>query len=260
MIGICLTAAAMMAGICSALYGQTTSPSTAAAPTVDAAPGQAKTAEGLEMSILDLALKGGWFMIPVAIASLMGVAIIIERLVALRRCRNVPSGFMDGLKAAFPPGGDNVDVGIAYCRAKGSPIGRMLSVGIHNLSSGPAAVEEAIEDVGANEVSKMRRNLRLLFGVAAVSPMIGLLGSVSGMIRSFQVASLQGVGKAELLSKGIYEALVCTFGGLLVAIPTLIFYYYFLNKIDSIVTEMNDVSQDFLLHYQAPQNAPANKD
>jgi biopolymer transport protein ExbB len=256
-LSACLIAAALLTGMCSAMYGQAASPSAATAPSVEGDAGLTKPAQGPEMSILDMALKGGWFMIPVALASLIGVAIIVERLFALRRGRNVPSGFLGGLKAAFPNESGDVAAGVEYCRAKDCPVGRMLSAGIHKLHAGTAAVEEALEDVGANEVSKMRRNLRLLFGVAAVSPMIGLLGSVSGMIRSFQIASLQGVGKAELLSKGIYEALVCTFGGLLVAIPTLLFYYYFLNKIDGIVTEMNDVSQDFLQHYLAPHTSPA---
>lgn len=204
-----------------------------------------------ELSVFQLLLKGGWFMVPIGLCSIMGLTIIIERFMALRHRLVLPPRFMPGLKAV---GGEG-DAAIQYCRANDSPIARIISAGLHQLSAGPAAVEEAIEDAGANEVSKLRRNLRLLFGVAAVSPMLGLLGSVSGMIRSFQVASITGVGKAELLSKGIYEALVSTYGGLLVAIPTLIAYYFFLNRIDGIVTGMNDVCRDFLESYATAKAA-----
>lgn len=212
--------------------------------------------EQRKVPVFELATKGGWYMIPIAFCSVMGVTIIFERFFALRRGKIVPPNFLPGLKEVFRAGVNPVEVGIAYCRARDCPIGRVLSAGLHKLDTTDAAVEEAVEDVGANEVSKLRRNLRLLFGVAAVSPMMGLLGSVSGMIRSFQVASIIGVGKAELLSKGIYEALVCTYGGLLVAIPTLIFYYFFLNRIDGILNEMNDVCRQFLEHYRAPKKAP----
>jgi len=251
-----LIALALGLGGAATAWGQVAPANAAEAGAAVKAPGPGgQTQDQAEVSALQLFAKGGWFMIPILAASFMGLTIIIERLLALRRRKIVPAGFLDGLKAAFRQGTDNISAGIDYCRKNDSPMARVLSAGLHKLDTDEAAVEEAIEDVGANEVSKLRRNLRLLFGVAAVSPMLGLLGSVSGMIRSFQVASIMGVGKAELLSKGIYEALVSTYGGLLVAIPTLIFYYYFLNRIDGIVTEMNDTSRDFLEHYHVKSPA-----
>jgi len=209
-----------------------------------------------KLTMWDLLVRGGWLMYPIALASLMGLSIIFERLLALRRRKAVPPGFLDLLKNAYRQDIDDIQKGIDYCTANDCPIARMLAVGLRHLDRDDVTVERAIEDVGLNEVTKLRRNLRLLFGVAAVSPMLGLLGSVSGMIQSFHVASIIGVGKAELLAKGIYEALVATYGGLAVAIPTLIFYYAFLNKIDSIVTDMNDVSRKFLEHYRTADPAP----
>ena len=119
-------------------------------------------------------------------------------------------------------------------------------------------VERAMEDIGLNEVTKLRHNLRVLFGVAAIAPMLGLLGSVSGMIQAFYSVSTQwnATGKGETLAKGIYEALTTTYSGLLIAIPSLICYYIFLNKIDAIVSDMNDMSRKFLEHYRTAK-APA---
>jgi biopolymer transport protein ExbB len=202
-----------------------------------------------EMSFWELLLKGRWFMIPIGLCSLMGLAIIIERLIALRRGAVMPPGFMDGLREAFTGSDESRDAGLEYCSAHDCPISRVAAAGIRKLRRGEEAAEQAIEDAGSNEVSKLRRNLRLLYGVAAVAPMLGLLGTVWGMIQAFQVASVAGLGRADKLATGIYEALVTTFGGLTVAIPVMIFYYYFLSKIDAIVHEMNELSVQFTEHY-----------
>ena len=213
----------------------------------------AKKEETARMSILELLLKGRYFMIPIGLCSLLGLAIIIERAVSLRRGAIIPRGFMDSLKGNFRHSGDDRRAGLDYCRSHDCPVARVAAAGIRKLHKDEESVEQAIEDAGANEVAKLRRNLRMLFGVAAVSPMLGLLGTVWGMIQAFQVASLKGLGKAEHLAQGIYEALVTTFGGLIVAIPVLIFYYYFQGKIERIVSEMNDVSVDFVEHYMGPE-------
>ena len=109
-------------------------------------------------------------------------------------------------------------------------------------------IEKAIEDAGAREVGKMKRQLRPLSAVATISPLLGLLGTVYGMIGAFQAASAAGAGKADTLAKGIYEALVTTAAGLTLAIPVLIVYQILSNKIDSIVDEIDDIAIDFLEH------------
>ena len=193
--------------------------------------------------------EGRYFMIPIGLCSLLGVAVIAERFIALRRGAIIPPQFMDGLKSAFRHARQDRQAGLEYCHANDSPIARVAAAGIRKLHRDEDSVEQAIEDAGANEVSKLRRNLRMLFGVAAVSPMLGLLGTVWGMIQAFQVASNKGLGRAEYLAQGIYEALVTTFGGLCVAIPALVFYYYFQGKIERLVSHMNDASVEFLEHY-----------
>jgi len=202
------------------------------------------------MSMLELLLKGRWFMLPIGLCSLLGLAIVAERLIALRRGAVIPPGFLDGLKAAFRHDQADRSVGLQYCSANDCPFGRVAAAGIRRMHKGEGAVEQAIEDAGANEISRLRRNLRMLYGVAAVAPMLGLLGTVWGMIQAFQVASQAGLGdRGERMATGIYEALVTTFAGLIVAIPALMFYYHFLSKIDAIVHEMNEVSIDFMEHY-----------
>ena len=200
--------------------------------------------EGLVLSVL-----WGWFMVPIGLCSLMGLAGIIERFIALRRGAIIPPAFMGGLKAVFKHTVDDRQAGLAHCRQHDCPISRVAAAGIRKLHKDEESVEQAIEDAGANEVAKLRRNLRMLYGIAAVTPMLGLLGTVWGMIDAFQVASVVGLGQAQAMAKGIYVALVTTLGGLSVAIPILIFYYYFQGKIERLVSAMNDASVEFLEHY-----------
>ena len=211
-------------------------------------------AEEASQNFLQLLLRGGVFMIPIGIASLLGVALILERTLALRRSRIVPKHFMKDLKAA---GSDRKEA-LAYCHANPSPIARIMAAGLRKLPRGPVVTEKAIEDAGENELHKLRRNMRMLYGVAAVAPMMGLLGTVWGMIEAFRVASShQGLGRPELLAAGIYEALVTTLAGLMVAIPVLMFYYYFSGKIEQVVADMNDASAEFVEHFVEEKSGEA---
>ena len=216
-------------------------PATQAAQVVTHAP---------DINFLQLLLKGGWIMIPIGIMSLFGMALILERFVALRRANIIPRRFLRDLKKIAPQGAENREAALRYCREHPSPISRIVAAGLRKLPQGPAAVERAVEDSGGVEVQKLRHNMRMLYGLTVITPMLGLLGTVSGMIDAFRItASAAGLGKAELLAKGIYEALVCTFAGLLVAIPILLIYYYFIRKIERYVAEMNELSIEFADHF-----------
>src|SRR5262249_41986400 len=111
---------------------------------------------------------------------------------------------------------------------------------------GTAVTEQAIADQGATEIARLRRNLRMLHGIAAITPTLGLLGTVTGMIRAFQVASAVGMGHSEKLMEGIYEALVATMTGLMIPAPVLFFYYLSLGIIDRTILDLNDSCQAFL--------------
>jgi len=232
-----VVALVVAAGGC-ACFAQATAPAEGASPD--------------RMSFLELLMKGRWFMIPIGLCSLMGLAVIIERLIALRRGAVIPPSFLPGLKSTFRDAHADRSAGLSYCQDYDCPISRVVHAAIRKLRRGEEAVEHAVEDAGSNEISKLRRNLRMLYGVAAVAPMLGLLGTVWGMIDAFQVASDPNVditNRGPLLGKGIYEALVTTFAGLTVAIPALICYYFFQGRVDRLVHDMNDASMEFIDHY-----------
>jgi len=243
-VPIWLIVAAVVALAGAACVAQTTNP--------------AGTQEGAQdeyrMSFLQLMLAGRYFMIPIALCSLISLAVIIERFIALLSNSLRSSGFLAGLKVAFQRGSEDVSGALRYCREKACPMSRVAEAGIRKLHKSEEAIEQAMEDAGGNEVSRLRRHLRLLYGVAVVAPMLGLLGTVWGMIDAFQVASdpkVDVTNRGPLLGKGIYEALVTTFAGLTVAVPALIFYYIFLGWIDKILHTMNDASVEFVEHYKS---------
>jgi biopolymer transport protein ExbB len=225
-------------------------------PSAAAIPDQPDVPLAPKLSFLQLLLKGGWFMVPIVICSLLGVAVIIERLLVLRRNQIIPRDFLSGLDRVYR-GPKDTEIGLRYCQSHPSPIARIMAAGIRKLPMGETEAEQAIADAGANEVAKLRRNLRTLHGISAVAPTLGLLGTVWGMIEAFQEASRVGLGHSSTLTTGIYEALVCTLAGLGIAIPVLMFYYFFVGRVDSLVIDLNDMIQNFLnrkadLHLEPP--------
>ncbi len=196
-------------------------------------------------SLLDLVIAGGYVMIPIGLCSVLAVGFALERLVSLRRERIMPENFLPGLKEVFN-GADDSDEGVEFCQQRPCPISNVLKAGIARLPQGTGAIEKAIEDAGKREVDKMKRSLRPLSVIATISPLLGLLGTVYGMIGAFQAASAMGVGKADRLATGIYEALVTTAAGLTLAIPVLVVYEIFCTRVDKLVDRMDDQALDFL--------------
>jgi len=200
-------------------------------------------------SVWDLYRAGGFFMYPLTACSVLAVAIIIERFAALRRASVIPSGFLGGLQRVAKDLREDREQAINYCREHDSPIARMLVAGVKRMPRGHDAAEKAIEDAGANEALKLRRNMRLLYAIGSVSTLLGLIGTISGMIKAFQSAAASGTPDVNKLSTGIYEAMVNTFGGLAVAIVVTIFYYYFVGRIEKLISEMNDTLANFSDEY-----------
>ncbi|OPZ57497.1 MAG: Biopolymer transport protein ExbB [Deltaproteobacteria bacterium ADurb.Bin510] len=134
-----------------------------------------------------------------------------------------------------------------YCDENPSPMSEVIKAGIRRLGHGYEAVEKGIEDAGGREVYKMKRSLRPLSAMAAIEPLLGLLGTVYGLIVCFEGAyASQGQNKAENLAKGIYEAMVTTAAGLTVAIPILIVFQILASKVDSLVDSMDEQAIEFL--------------
>lgn len=253
-----LFAAAAVFCICFAALGQVktgagggapdpaASPALAAAPAGDAAPAPAAPAAASDKfaspSLWELFRKGGAVMWVLAACSVIALAIIFERLYALRRNQVIPHNFLAGLKTVFRDPRYGREAALEYCRANDSPMARMVTAFIKRLPRGFESAEKALEDAGGNEALKLRQNLRMLYAIGSAATLLGLVGTIAGMIKAFMVTAKAGNAdnKVELLSTGIYEAMVCTFGGLAVAILVTIFYYYFVGRVEKLVGEIND--------------------
>jgi biopolymer transport protein ExbB len=198
-------------------------------------------------SMFSLMRKGGPVMVPLGIASIVALALAIERLLSLRQIKVIPTGFILGLREqiTLDPGGAG-EHGIHFCEREDGAVGRIFKAGLLKLHKGEDAVEKAIEDAGGREVDKMKRSLRGLSVIATVSPLLGLLGTVYGMIGAFQTATSVGMGKADVLAKGIYEALVTTAAGLTIAIPVLLIFQYLNSRVDSLVDEIDEMGIEFM--------------
>lgn len=202
-------------------------------------------------SLWDFVVKGGPMMIPIGIGSLIAMAVVLERLVSLRRGRVIPAKFLDGMKEALKDEEDGSGKALAYCQEDGSPVASIFTAGIKRLGRSVERLEKRIQEAGEREVFKLRKNMRLLSVVAAVSPLMGLLGTIFGMIKAFQTVATHGeaLGKASLLARGIYEAMITTAAGLLVAIPVLVAYHWLSSRIDRLVGEMDLMTVEFVEEY-----------
>jgi len=231
----------------SAVLGQVPAPAqsapAAAADFAQAAP--APDAPMPKLSPIDLFWKAGFFIWPLSLCSILSVAVIIERFIALRKPRVIPSVFLPGLKKLYSDPREDREQALRFCDEHDSPLARIIAAGIRRLPRGIAAAEKAIEDAGGNETLKLRQNMRFLYSMGNVATLLGLIGTIAGMIKAFQVASVMGPGHADKLSEGIYEAMVNTFAGLAIAIVVTIFYYFFIGRIEKLVSEINDAVNDF---------------
>jgi len=206
-------------------------------------------------SVFDYIQKGGPMMIPIAICSLLMLAVSAERLMSLRRKRIIPPNFLDGLQKVMEETGNDRERALEYCSKRASPISNICIAGIRKLGRPVEAIERSVQDAGEWEVFKLRKYVRALSVIAAIAPLMGLVGTIFGMIRAFQTVAVSGeaLGKTELLAEGIYEAMVTTAAGLLVAIPAVIFYHWISSKIDRLVAEMDRACITFIEESLVPE-------
>ena len=188
----------------------------------------------------ELFLKGGILMYPIALCSIIAVGIFLERLWVLRRGRVLPRDFLveveDLVMRRKRP------EAISLCKRNNSSIAHVIRVGIENYGKKRDVIKEKIEEVGRREAASLERYINVIGTIAGVTPLLGLLGTVSGMIKSFNIISIQGVADPASLAGGISEALITTAAGLVVAIPTFVIYRYLANKADSLILEMEEDS------------------
>lgn len=188
--------------------------------------------------MFDLISSGGWIMLPIIGCSILAAGIIVDRLIALRKQKILPRDLLPQVWRLYQD--NQLDGNKVRSLRDGSPLGAVLSAGLINRHHGREIMKEAITEAGRQEVYELERNLQALGTIAQISPLLGLLGTVLGMIKVFSAIVSQGVGNPAVLAGGISEALITTAAGISVAIPSLIFYRYFQSRVDYLVLKMEE--------------------
>lgn len=206
-----------------------------------------------QINVIDLALKGGWIMAVLLVLSIIAGYFIVQRLIIIRRAGKVDTTFMNRIKDYVHDG--KIESAIKLCQTTNTPSARMIEKGLSRLGRPMNDVQVAIENVGNLEVAKLEKSFPMIATISAGAPMIGFLGTVAGMIRSFfDMANAGSNVDITVLSGGIYEALVTTVGGLVVGIITLFAYNYLVSQVDEVVNKMEASTMEFMDLLNEPAN------
>lgn len=198
-----------------------------------------------ELSILELASKGGWIMVVLALLSVIAVYIFVERFLAIRNAGKDDKLFMDRIRDYIKNG--YIKSAVNFCRVTNTASARIIERGISRIGKPAAEIQTAIENTGNLEIAIMEKRLPVLATIAGGAPMIGFLGTVIGMVEAFwQMSNAGGNIDISLLSGGIYQAMITTVGGLVVGIIALFGYNYLVAKVDSVVNEIEAKSLTFM--------------
>jgi biopolymer transport protein ExbB len=212
---------------------------------IDQIPSALDTPKEVSMPLWDLALKGGWIMIPLLVLSVIAVYIFVERYFAIRKAAKTDENFMNRIKDYIHDG--KIESALALCQWTDSPIARMIEKGIQRIGRPLNDISAAIENVGRLEVFKLERGLPALATAAGGAPMIGFLGTVTGMIRAFYDMTMAGNNiDVKVLSSGIYEALVTTVAGLVVGIVAYFAYNVLVANVEKVVNDLEAHTTEFM--------------
>jgi biopolymer transport protein ExbB len=210
------------------------------------------TGGGEQVRIIELLLKGGFMMVPIFLLSILAVYIFVERMLTIKKASQIGDGFYDNVKNLVLKG--DVSAAKIICAQNDSPIARMIEKGISRLGTELKNIEASIENVGKIEIYKLEKNLSLLATISGAAPMIGFLGTVTGMIRAFMaIAQEEGTVSPKLLSSGIYEAMLTTAAGLFVGIIAYLGYNYLVTRVQKLIYKMEYTSINFMDLLQEPQ-------
>lgn len=256
-----LLAGLLAAGIALPLGAQEGSPP-APAPTAGSL---AEAAEGQgtipTTSLVTIMRDGGVLMWPILICSIISLVFVFERTISLRRGRVIPDPFVKRFLHQLREGQLDREQALKLCEENKSPVAMVFAGAVRKWGRPSVEVEQALIDTGERVTTDLRRYLRVFNGVATVSPLLGLLGTVFGMIAAFNaIATSKAQGRPELLASGISEALLTTAFGLAVAIPALIFYWMFVSTVDRRIIEIDSLGQELVNLIAAdgvPDSAPA---
>ncbi|MEK9138552.1 MAG: MotA/TolQ/ExbB proton channel family protein [Bacteroidota bacterium] len=197
------------------------------------------------MNLLDMFFKGGVIMYPILLCSIVMVYIAIERFLVLRKAQLDVGQFMMKVRSIFQKG--DVKAVLAFCAQKDAPIANIIRRGIVKHDQSDEKVREAVEDAGKEEVYHLEKRLSILASIAGIAPMLGFLGTVTGMVTAFQhIEALGGIVNPSVLAGGIWEALITTVFGLVIGIPAYALYNYFVTRVARFVHEMEVTTTEFL--------------
>jgi biopolymer transport protein ExbB len=199
----------------------------------------------VEMNLFDLALKGGWIMIPVGLLLFVSLVILIERLFVIKKAGKEDETFMNRIRDYIHEG--KIDSAMNLCRKTQTPTARMIEKGIARLGRPINDIQVALENAGNLEVAGLEKGFSWVATTAAVAPMLGFLGTVTGMVRAFfNMANAGANVDIALLSSGIYEALVTTIAGLIVGIIALLSHNYLVSRVNKVANTMEARSMEFM--------------
>jgi biopolymer transport protein ExbB len=200
-------------------------------------------------------LTGSWIMIPILLSSLVGLAVLIERVIVLRQGRIIVPEIAEAVMTL--PASKDLSVAYAICDRRPGPFANLVRAGLDHADNDWTVIRDVLEETGRLEATRLTRRLGVLETVAAVSPLLGLLGTVLGMIKVFAAISVAGLGNPESLSGGISEAMITTAAGLIIGIPALVAYNWLNGRADRIIFDLEYYSSkvlDTLRRRQVEQN------
>jgi len=200
---------------------------------------------GEPKSLLEIIRQGGLFMGPLVLCSFVTLVFVFERAIALRRGRVIPAPFVKRFLLQLREGKLDREQALELCKESQSPVADVFAGAVRKWGRSSVEVEQAMIDAGERAAHGLRRYLRLFNAVATVSPLLGLVGTVFGMIHLFSdIAHSDAMGRTELLAGGISEALLTTASGLLIAIPALCIYLYFVSRVDRLLVDIDALGQE----------------
>jgi biopolymer transport protein ExbB len=216
---------------------------------------KAATAAGApppHMSLFDLILSGGWIMVPLGILSVLTIYFIIERYLTISQAAKVDPNFMNNIRSMLLDG--KMESALALCRSNNSPIARLLEKGIKRLGRPIKEIESAVENTGRLEIYKLEKNMAYLGIIAGIAPMLGFVGTISGVIKIFYNISLADNISIGLIAGGLYEKMITSASGLVVGIIAHIGFHYLNAMIDRVSYQIEVTAVDFVDLIQEPTN------
>ena len=188
----------------------------------------------------DILLRGGPLVVPIAICSLLALTVFLERLWVLRRTRVIPDAFVNRIHEMINE--RRVSDALLLCEENKNPMANIMEAALRNAQKERGQIKEMVEEVGKHEGAQLEQYIEVIGTCAAISPLMGLLGTVTGMMDVFRQVEQVGLGDPSAFASGIWQALITTAIGLSVAIPAFIFYKYLLGKVDGLLIEMEEKS------------------